>query len=112
MLKKSQRISTNRVAWLLKKGGSINNNFFSAKFYLNKIAESRYSVVVSKKVAPLATDRNTLRRQLYEILRKFPQGNRPTDYLLIAKPLLTSLSFAEKEKAVSETIQQIISKLN
>jgi ribonuclease P protein component len=112
MLKKSQRISTNRVSWLLKKGLPLSNNFFSAKFHLNKAPQSRYSVVVSKKIEPLATDRNLLRRQLYEILRDLPLSSSNIDCILIVKPALASLNFADKKTALINTLQQITSKLN
>jgi len=112
MLKKTQRISTNHISWLLKKGFRFNNDFFSVKFQLNKGPANRYSVVISKKIAALAVERNLLRRQLYEILRKLPAPQTTGDYMLIVKPYLKTLSFEKKEAAILQTLQQISSKLN
>jgi ribonuclease P protein component len=112
MLKKTQRISTNQVSWLLKKGFRFNNEFFSVKFQLNKGPANRYSVVVSKKISALAVERNLLRRQLYEILGKTPTTATTGDYMLIVKPQIKNLSFEKKTAAILQTLQQISSKLN
>lgn len=112
MLKKTQRISTNRIPWLLKKGVPFNNEYFSAKFLLNKGPENRYSVVVSKKVKPLATERNLLRRQLYEIIRQRTPTSPTADFVLIVKTRLAALSFEQKASALEQTFKQINLKLN
>jgi ribonuclease P protein component len=39
------------------------------------LGKERFSIVASKKVAPKATDRNALRRRIYETVRSVdPQG--------------------------------------
>lgn len=111
MLNTTQRLSTNQVSWLLKKGFKFNSEFFSVKFHLNKLSLSRYSIVVSKKVEPLATDRNYIRRQLYEIIRTSPFLEPPADYIIMVKPGITKLSFSEKQQLLLTTLAQISSKL-
>lgn len=44
---------------------------FSAVFYTKEGGEPRASVVVSKKTAKTAVDRNYLRRRFYDLLRPF-----------------------------------------
>lgn len=112
MLNKTQRLSTNQVAWLLKKGFKLSNDCFSIKFHLNKTLHSRYSVVVSKKISALATERNLLRRQLYEIIRNSPELSPPTDYIIIVREKVSKSSFSEKQNLLLDTIRQINSKLN
>ena len=112
MLNKTQRLSTNRVSWLLKKGFKFNNDCVSVKFHLNPGPSSRFSIVVSKKVRPLATDRNLLRRQLYEIIRNAPAVLPPTDYIILIKPRLADLPLPKKQEALLDSLAQISSKLN
>lgn len=112
MLNKTQRLSTNRISWLLKKGFNFRNEYFSIKFHLNKSQNSRYSVVVSKKIAALATDRNLLRRQFYEIIRNSPERLPPADYIIMVRNQVSPLSFEEKKTLLNAILSQINSKLN
>lgn len=112
MISKTQRISTSQIAWLIRKGAKLSNEFFSVKFQLNKKPNSRYSVVVSKKLLKLATDRNNLRRQLYEIVRNLSGPDQPTDIMISLKPALLPLTFAQKQAQIASLLQQISSKLN
>jgi len=112
MLKSTQRLSTNRISWLLKKGFKFNNEYFSVKFHLNKESGNRYSIVVSKKIKALATDRNLIRRQIAEILRQFPSAAKPADYVIMIKAKFAELPFADKQKLLADLLQQISSKLN
>lgn len=113
MINKTQRISTFRASWLLKKGAKFSNEFFSVKFLLNKKDFNRYSVVVSKKIFKLATDRNSLRRQLYEALRTLTPGQNPGfDLMITVKPKIDQLTFSEKETQLKILLGQVASKLS
>lgn len=112
MIAKNQRISKNRVAWLLKKSQKLNDDFFSVKFQLNKQELNRYSVVVSKKTLKLATDRNLLRRQCYEALRLMPSQNNSIDFLIFIRSSALKLDFAELQEHLTQIITKIISKSN
>lgn len=113
MINKTQRISTFRAAWLLNKGAKFSNEFFSVKFLLNKKDFNRYSVVVSKKIFKLATDRNSLRRQLYEALRTLTSGPNPGfDLMISVKPKINQLTFNEKQTQLKNLIEQVASKLS
>jgi len=111
MIGKNQRISKNRVSWLLKKGQKVNDAYFSTKFHLNKAGLNRYSVVVSKKTLKLATDRNLLRRQCYEILRQLQPQNHSIDFIILIKSPVLKLSFPQLEDQLSQSIQKITSNL-
>ncbi len=107
MLNKKQRLSTNQVAWLIKKGHRFNNESLAIKFHLNKIQENRYSVVVSKKVYPLAVDRNYLRRRLYELIRNSNFKNISTDFIIIIKDHFIQLSPIKQNQVLTEVLQNI-----
>lgn len=108
MLKQNQRISTNRASYILKKGLKFNNTYLSARFVLNKQNINRYGIVVSKKTLALATSRNTLRRQIYEILRlSSTQTTTGLDILFTIKPPLSTLSFQQKQSILAAVITEI-----
>ncbi len=109
MISKNQRISKTQISWLLKKSQKINDDFFSIKFNLNKKSFCRYSIVISKKILKLATDRNRLRRQCYEILRQFNQPNQATDFVIFIKSNTTSLQFNELNTKLTTLIKKITS---
>jgi len=112
MIGKNQRISKNRVAWLLKKSSKLNDEFFSVKFLLNKQPLNRYSIVVSKKTLKLATDRNLLRRRCYEALRPLKSPVLALDFLIFIKSPALKLDFAALQKQLGQIIEKIISKSN
>lgn len=107
MLKKSERLSKTETSWLLRKGDKLNNDLFSIKFRLNKKMFCRYSIVVSKKILNLATERNQLRRQFYEILRDRPPVQTGYDYMIFIKPTVLKLSFSEKRDKLLQALNQI-----
>lgn len=112
MLKKTERLSKTDTGWLLRKGDKLNNDLFSIKFRLNKKTFCRYSIVVSKKTLNLATDRNLIRRQLYEILRHRPPASTGFDCMIFVKPPLLKMTFEEKQEKLLKTLNQIHSTPN
>ena len=109
MIGKNQRISKNRIAWLLKKGRKLNDDNFSVKFELNKGQLNRYSVVVSKKTLKLATDRNLLRRQIYSALRDPVISNNSIDFVIFVKSTALKLDFQELQEKLIKLIEKITS---
>ena len=107
MLKKSERLSKTETGWLLRKGDKLNNDLFSIKFRLNKKTFCRYSVVVSKKTAGLATERNRLRRQFYEILRHKPPVNIGYDCMIFIKPAALQQSGSERQEKLLQLLNKI-----
>jgi ribonuclease P protein component len=52
------------------------------------------SVVVSKKVAPRAVDRNKLRRRIYDILKRYRSARGVTGvYIVLTKPGARTLTY-------------------
>lgn len=111
MISKNQRLSKNRVEYLLRKGLSKSNSFFGFKYLANNLPHSRFSVVVSKKIAKLATERNLFRRQIYSILRQF---DSPTpnchDLVLITRSNFAKLNYQQKQDKLEEILQNLFTK--
>ena len=54
---------------VFKKGKTVKGTGILLKYVATPGAQSRFGVVVSAKVSPLATRRNTLKRRISEIIR-------------------------------------------
>ena len=68
MLPKSSRLTRGGIAEL-SKGKSASTALISMRFA--PAQNIKFSVSVSKKVAPTAVARNTMRRRVYSLLRRF-----------------------------------------
>lgn len=108
MISKNQRLSKNRVEYLLKKGISKNNSFLGLKYLPNNLSFCRFSVVVSKKIAKLATERNLVRRQIYTILREFDsKSSNCHDLVLITRSNFAKLNYQQKQDKLEEILQSL-----
>ncbi|MEK9659733.1 MAG: ribonuclease P protein component [Chloroflexota bacterium] len=65
----------------------------------NGLPHPRYGVVVSKRVAPKAVERNRLRRRLREVLRRNP-ARAGWDILIIARGSASTAGFEQLREAV------------
>jgi ribonuclease P protein component len=63
--------------------------------------------VVSKKLLSLATDRNYLRRQFYQILRQRPATLPGCDYSILVRPAVLKLDFSARQAKLLQTLEQI-----
>lgn len=71
MLNKKNRISNRRlIQKLLNKGRLYRNVHFIFKYLPSTEDSSQFAIVISKKVASKAVDRNKLKRQISESLRE------------------------------------------
>jgi ribonuclease P protein component len=110
MLKKTQRLSKQKVQYLLKKGNYFSNSYLGIKCLANKVQINRFSVIISKKTLPAAVDRNRLRRQLYELIR-LNTLDLPDqfDCLIIVKPPLLKLPPDQISTVLLESLQKHLS---
>ncbi len=80
MLKKINRISREvEIKEVLDKGKYLHTDIFMRKFIV-KNEGKKFLIIVSKKVAKLAVERNRMKRLAYEViynnLEKLPEGIR------------------------------------
>jgi ribonuclease P protein component len=72
MLPREKRLTNERdYKRVYQKGSFFSVGFFNLKTVKNNLPYSRIGVVVTKKAAPKATDRNKIKRQIREAARKF-----------------------------------------
>lgn len=70
MLPKKYRLHReDNVPYIIKEGTAFQTPTILFKFIQNENENSRFSVIVSKKVAAPGIKRNTLRRRIYEAIR-------------------------------------------
>lgn len=109
MLPTKKRLPRSRIEFLFKKGKRISSNALSAQFLSTKNPSSRFCIAVSTHVAPKAVNRNHLRRQISEILRRSDIPLRTSfDIVLVAKPKLIELPY----KKLAQNIEEIFKKIN
>ncbi len=70
MLKKNNRITTAEFKKLGKPIRVLHTAFFSVRLHTIANMQPKFAIVVSKKVAQTAVERNLLRRRLYELFGK------------------------------------------
>lgn len=110
MLKKTQRLSKQKVQYLLRKGNYFSNSYLGIKCLPNKVQIHRFSVIISKKTLPTAVDRNRLRRQLYELIRLNPLNlSNHFDCLIVVKPPLLKLPPDHLQTILLESLQKHLS---
>jgi ribonuclease P protein component len=108
MLPQKKRLSTFLVEKVLKKGLLIHGKcFFIRALVVPEEKNSRFAVVVSKKIFPTAVARNTVRRQVYTILGKQEVVRTPVQAALVAKKSAEKLSFAELAAEIDDILLKL-----
>lgn len=108
MLPRKQRVRTAAFTDLVTKSALTSSPFFSLRSVsLKEDKISECAVVVSKKVAAAATDRNKIRRRCYHALRDLsPKIKKSYRMVLFVKKGAEKLPFTQ----LSEEIRLILSK--
>lgn len=105
MLAKSERLTRAEFTHYFKTGRRIHSPLATLVFASH---EQRHgAVVVGKKVAKRAVDRNTLRRRVYATLRHRTEGMTGV-FIVILKPAATTVSRAELREAISVLIERVV----
>lgn len=107
MLPRKNRISRKEFPSHNVKGFRVFSPYFSAIFYKKEAGECRASVVVSKKTAKTAVDRNKLRRRFYDLVAPyFKTSSQPTTIVFYpkieSKPAKFSVLQIEVENAFKQ----------
>jgi ribonuclease P protein component len=96
MFKKPNRLAkTKDVQTTLASGRGFFNQFWTIKFKTGQMAESRFTVIISTKVAKQAVIRNRIKRILRDFLRHNIAILKKGDYAIIIKSRIKTLTAKE-----------------
>ena len=96
MLAKKYRLPV-QIA-LKKRYRSLKSLYFSVKVLPGELEYSRFGVVISKKTAKKAVDRNRLKRIIYDLAGAHKDDISVGDYIISILPPAASLSKDELKK--------------
>jgi len=102
MLTKKQRLTTKEFKTLFEAGKKVHTPLYSVVYVPSSTFHA--SVVVSKKVARRAVDRNAMRRRVYSIVQNYTQ-NKGTFIFLMKKK-----AFEVEYAVLKEGIQTFLNK--
>lgn len=108
MLPRKLRVHKDEFEEVLKKGLSFHSAHLSLRgIKKSDVSPSKFSVAVSKKVAPQAVDRNLLRRQAISVIEKhFPGLKKGVSAILSFKTGSLGLSFNQIKIEIVALLKQ------
>lgn len=109
MLESEKRLKNSRdFKRVYQKGSFFSVHLFSLNSLLNRSSFTRVGIVVNKKVAKKAVDRNRVKRQFREATRHFygvlPKGY---DVIITIKAPALAATFQEIERAVKGAFERV-----
>ena len=109
MLPKENRLTKKRdFEKVLKRGKGFKQKTLFLKTIENDLPQSRFGIIVSKKTARKAVDRNKIKRQIREIIwkniKKIKKGH---DLVFIAWPLIKNEDYQGKLSIIENSLQKI-----
>jgi len=107
MLRSQDRLRSKEVEEVFKKGRRIGSPFFSLVFF-TPVDRMAFAVTVTKKVAKNATDRNKIRRRVYEVLSKIKNYQTIAHAVLLPKKETMQIPF----DVLSKEIKNILIRAN
>jgi len=111
MLPRPLRLTKDReIKAVIKDGQRINTPHVGIHYLANSDhPSSRLAVIVSKKVAASSVRRHRYQRWLRAAARPIlPAISSPTDLVLIARPSITSVGWAELKRSLDLYLKQLI----
>lgn len=106
MISTKSRVPRLSIPYILKKGDSYHSELFIIRHTKNDGHNFRYRVIISKKLLREAVDRNKLRRQIYEAIRK-NEEKAPTqglDIILIPKKNILTRNYQQIEEDIKKNV--------
>lgn len=105
MLPKEKRLKRKEFsAFLASPSRNKSSKFFSLRAVFGS-EKKQFSIVVSKKVAKNATDRNLLKRRFYEVIKKIEDQFSFGRYVFFVKSPAREASFSEIKEEITKMIQ-------
>jgi ribonuclease P protein component len=106
MIAKTNRLSRKDFLICAKSTNLLFSPLFSLRYKVNNLEFGRWSVVVSKKLSKKATDRNKIKRRIYEVLAKHLLTYK-IDSIIYPKPAVLNLEYEK----LSIEIDSLVSKI-
>ncbi|MBU3901311.1 ribonuclease P protein component [Patescibacteria group bacterium] len=92
---------------IFQQGDLAQDSFLAVRFLPNQKKTSRFGLVVSAKTAPKATDRNRLKRQLSEVIRRHLKKIKTgIDFVLVVKAKLAGADYNSIEAALLNLLEK------
>ena len=106
MISTKARVPRQSIPYILKKGNSYHSELFIIRHTKNDGHNSRYRVIISKKLLREAVDRNKLRRQVYEAIRKNDKesAKQGQDIILIPKKNILTRNYQQIEEDIKKNV--------
>jgi len=105
MLKKKQRLSRGEFAHLLKHGKRLHSPYFSLLY--TPVEGTKCGLVVGKKIAKKAVERNKLRRKIYTIFGENLTLLDGFHCAILTRPSITSLSYSELKTEMEKVLNNL-----
>lgn len=111
MLSSKKRVQKTIFTKISFGGKVIQSPYFSIKFVKNtdfSLKESRFSVVISKKIVSKAVSRNLIKRRVYSCIKEMIYDIKPSFIVIFyIKKEILGISFANLKKEIKKTFEKI-----
>ena len=109
MLEKKFRLQKRKdFESVFKKGAYSPTPLWTLKWFSNGLGYPRFGFVVSNKISKSAVKRNTIKRRLRDIIRKYhKEVPYPIDIVVITKPLISTSSYEEMEMMYVQQLKKV-----
>ncbi len=108
MLARENRIKKKKdFERVLKKGKGFKEDFLVLKFISNNLRQSRFGIIISRKISKKAVIRNKIKRRLKALFRfKLAKTKRGIDIVLVVLPGCESKNFWEMERTINKLFRK------
>ncbi len=109
MLPKANRLTKKKdFDVVFKNGEGVKNGFLVIKILKNDTSQSRFGIVVSKKISNLATARNKVKRRLRDaIAAQLPAIKKSVDVVIVTLPGIQKEEFPKLQEMVSRSFKKL-----
>lgn len=90
---------------VFEKGKFINDKFLYFKIIQNNQENSRFGIIVSKKITKKAVNRNKIKKRIRSIIKKnIPFIKKGIDLIIIPKKEINEKSFIQIQESISQLL--------
>lgn len=95
MLKKRFKLNTSEFKEVFNFGKTHKTSYSIIKMKENKVAYPRFAVVVSKKIAKKATERNVIKRRFFHAFEEKKAQFSKADYIFVLNSSVKDLQYKD-----------------